>query len=685
MQNRWGLRRLGALAGAGAAAVVLAAAYSGIALPEVLRDPGFLVRWGLPVVKTLAELAATLTVGSLVLAVCILPRTPPVARLARPGGPRPVAPRPARAAVDGRAYPAALIVAGTAAAAWTGLSLVQLIFTYASLAGRPIGGPTFSAELGVFVTQISLGRTLLAITVVAAATTALALAVATPTGAAWATALAASALALRAQSGHLSGAANHDLAIAATFLHVAGAAVWIGTLAALAVLAGRLGSDLGPAVARYSPIAAWCFAAVALSGLVNAAIRLGSLGALSTRYGTLVLVKVALFGALGAAGWTHRRLVISQLAGPVGARSRQAGTAFRRLVAVELLVMGAVVGVAVALAGTAPPNPGAPRPDPTPAEIVTGHRLPPELVPVRWLTEFRWDIVLVAASLAGLVVYLRWVRRLRARGDAWSPLRTVSWVTGMLVFAWTTSGGPAVYGHVLFSAHMVQHMVLALVVPILLVLAAPVTLALRALPARPDASRGPREWILTVVNSRVARFLAHPLVAAVNFAASMVLFYFTDLFELSLRYYAGHLAMVLHFTLVGYVFANALIGVDPGPRRPGYPQRLLLLFATMAFHAFFGTTLISGNALLVASWFGLTGRPWGPSALADQQLGGAIAWGIGELPTLALAMIVALSWSRDDERAARRRDRRVDRDGDVELDDYNAELARIAAKDARQR
>ena len=83
----------------------------------------------------------------------------------------------------------------------------------------------------------------------------------------------------------------------------------------------------------------------------------------------------------------------------------------------------------------------------------------------------------------------------------------------------------------------------------------------------------------------------------------------------------------------------------------------------------------------VADWFGLMGRPWGPSALVDQQLGGSVAWGIGELPTLALAIGVAFAWSRDDERTARRRDRRVDRAGDPELDEYNAMLERLSARD----
>jgi putative copper resistance protein D len=203
-----------------------------------------------------------------------------------------------------------------------------------------------------------------------------------------------------------------------------------------------------------------------------------------------------------------------------------------------------------------------------------------------------------------------------------------------------------------------------------------VTLAARALPARNDGSWGPREWLLRTVHSRWAQLVAHPVVASVLFAGSMFVFYFTGVFELTLTTYLGHLAMIAHFSLAGYVFVNALIGIDPGPQRPSHPVRLLLLFAVMAFHAFFGLAIVSSEALLVPEWFGLLGRPWGPSALADQRVGGSIAWGISELPMLALAIGIAVSWTRDDERTARRRDRAADRDGDAELAEYNAMLLR---------
>jgi cytochrome c oxidase assembly factor CtaG len=136
--------------------------------------------------------------------------------------------------------------------------------------------------------------------------------------------------------------------------------------------------------------------------------------------------------------------------------------------------------------------------------------------------------------------------------------------------------------------------------------------------------------------------------------------------------------MMIHFVLAGYLFANGLVGVDPGPARVAYPLRVLLLFATMAFHAFFGVALTSTDTLLEATYFSSLGL--GIDALADQHDGGAIAWGIGEVPTVGLALLVAYQWFRSDEREARRRDRRADRDGDAELDEYNRMLEQMGGR-----
>jgi putative copper resistance protein D len=129
--------------------------------------------------------------------------------------------------------------------------------------------------------------------------------------------------------------------------------------------------------------------------------------------------------------------------------------------------------------------------------------------------------------------------------------------------------------------------------------------------------------------------------------------------------------MTAHFILTGYLFAQALVGVDPSPHNPAYPLRLMIVLGTMAFHAFFGLSLIYGTGLLAPEWYGAMGREWGLSPLLDQQRGGELAWGLGEIPTLVLAIVVTYSWSKSDDRKNKRRDRQADRDGDQELNAYN--------------
>ncbi|MBX3088916.1 MAG: cytochrome c oxidase assembly protein, partial [Cryobacterium sp.] len=83
------------------------------------------------------------------------------------------------------------------------------------------------------------------------------------------------------------------------------------------------------------------------------------------------------------------------------------------------------------------------------------------------------------------------------------------------------------------------------------------------------------------------------------------------------------------------------------------------------------------TGLLLADWYGAMGRPWGADAITDQQTGGGIAWSIGEIPTLALAIFVLIMWARSDSKLARRLDRKAARDGDSELEEYNSMLAKL--------
>lgn len=288
--------------------------------------------------------------------------------------------------------------------------------------------------------------------------------------------------------------------------------------------------------------------------------------------------------------------------------------------------------------------------------------------------------VLIAALGTAVYVYGLWV--LHKRGVKWPVGRTIAWLTGMLVLFYTTNGFLNAYSKYVFSLHMLGHMLLTMGIPLLMVLGAPVTLALRVAKKRKDGSWGVREWIMWLVETPFSKFLTNAVVAAVIFAGSLWVFYFTPVLRWAMAEHVGHQWMIAHFIISGYLFALVMVGVDPVPKRMGYPIRLVTLLATMAAHAFFGVTIMSGTGLLAADWFGAMGRTWGANPLLDQQDGGGIAWGIGELPTLALTLVVAVQWSRSDDREQRRKDRAADKLGDTELEAYNEMLRKQADRDA---
>ncbi|HEX4058275.1 MAG TPA: cytochrome c oxidase assembly protein [Galbitalea sp.] len=636
------------------AALLASLAYGGGATAPAAIDPGQVVLYGLPIANLLVILSASGLVGSLVLAVFAFSSAKPE-------------------------YGRALDVASASAAILAVSSAATTFFNLQTIYPEPVEFDSqFGATLSTYLTGNPLGQAWLATTLIAAVLTVVFFVVRNQTVVALFTIVAILSLIPMSLQGHSGDTSSHSAATTSIYLHVVFAALWLGGLLTIILCRKQLeGGRIATVIERYSSLALICFVVVAISGLVNAEIRIGPLENLLTPYGILVLVKVFAIGALGIFGVFQRRFLIGRLSGNVAGLARY----FWIFVAGELAFMGLASGVAVALSRTVDPElavPASELSNPTPAEILTGSHLPAPPTIERYLTGLNPDLLWALLVAFGLFFYLAGVRRLRQRGDKWPIHRTILWISGMAVLLYVTSGGVNVYEEYLFSAHMIEHMVLTMAVPVLLVPSAPITLALRAINKREDGSRGAREWILLAVHSRVFTFLSQPLVAALLFASSLWIFYYTPLFSWASTDHVGHEWMIFHFLIVGYLFVSSLIGVDPSPARPSYPLRLLILLATMAFHAFFGLALITSTGLLSADWYGAMG--WGPSipALEDQQTAGGIAWGIGEIPTLALAILVAFMWSRSDARESRRYDRKADRDGDAELGAYNEMLARRA-------
>ena len=635
------------------ATAIAALQFGGGAAPELIADPGPAVRYGLPIAKLLVNLGGAGTLGALAVAAFAMQSS-------------------------SKEYAVAMDVAAASAGVWTVSAAATGFLSFLSVYQQPISlDASFGDLIGTFLQQTELGQAWLATTLAAAALTVLSFAVRNQ-GVVLAMAVATTlALIPMSLQGHSGDEASHDAAISAIWVHIVFAALWLGGLLVIAITSFVVDkARLGDLVARYSSIALVSFIAVAVSGYVSAQIRVGTLENLLSPYGILVLVKVAALLALGLFGVVYRRYFITRLSND-GTRRRW----FWRLVVAEVAFMGVASGAAAALARTATPQPllaASERTDPTPAELLTGAPLPPPVTVERLFTMWNIDVVWLLVCAFAAFFYIAAVVRLHRRGDSWPWYRTVLWLLGLALLFWVTNGGVNVYQKFLFSQHMLAHMILGMMVPVLLVPAAPITLALRAIQKRTDGSRGGREWLLLIVHSRYFDLLSRPVVAAVIFVGSLWAFYYTGIFGWATVDHVGHEWMVIHFLGAGYLFVSSLIGIDPAPHKAPYPIRLIVLLATMASHAFFGLAILSGTGLLLADWYGAMG--WGTSAIEDQQTGGGIAWSVGEIPTVALAIIVAFLWSRSDERDQRRIDRKADRDGDADLEAYNAMLASRARR-----
>jgi len=279
---------------------------------------------------------------------------------------------------------------------------------------------------------------------------------------------------------------------------------------------------------------------------------------------------------------------------------------------------------------------------------------PPSPSPATMLLPDRVDVVALVLVAATAGCYFAGVRRLARRGRRWPPGRTTAFVAGAAVLLVATETGIARYDTVLFSDHVLQHVLLGMLAPVLLALGAPVTLALQS------AGTTTKHMLRHALDTPVARTLTNPVAATVLFGATLFVLYFTPLYELSLRNGVVHAWVHVHFVVVGVLFAEAIVGLDLSRHRTDYPARLGLVMATVPFHAFLGVALLSSSTVLAADWYAGTGRTWGASALTDQKTGAGIIWAAGELFGLVLGGVVLARWMAHSEREARRHDRLLD-------------------------
>ncbi len=269
-------------------------------------------------------------------------------------------------------------------------------------------------------------------------------------------------------------------------------------------------------------------------------------------------------------------------------------------------------------------------------------------------------IVLAAAYLAAILVVGR-----RGAARAWPACRTAAFLLGLAVIAVATQSSAGVYDDVLFSAHMVQHLLLIMVAPPLLIYGRPVTLLLRATRGRLRGRVG------KVLRSAPVSWLTWPPVSVILYAAVVIGTHLTPLMNLVLENDGVHDAEHALYLVAGYLYFLPIVGSEPIRWRLSVLGRYLLLLVTMPVDTLVGVVLMLAPRELFPA-YARAGRTWGPNPLTDLHQGGLIMFAGSDLIMAGLAVMLAAALVRG-----------VPRPGlPGDLDAYNARLASLGNETA---
>jgi putative copper resistance protein D len=536
-------------------------------------------------------------------------------------------------------------IAGVLASLWLMSAFVGVILKIAQILDTNFAGAFDSTTINSYLTQTELGKSMLfqlvglALVSIAIPLFKRALPLIIITG------VALLALIAPIFQSHAAASGSHALAIGALATHVIALTLWVGGLFGIIAIPRE---DRLQALYRFSQLALWAAIAVVISGLATSWTRLNEKSAWGTQYSYVVIAKALLTISLLAMGYANRKAL--------GSRDELRLQELTRLVGVEAMVMASVVLLGSWLSQIQPPI--GDTTNLTAAQILVGQETPPAPSLMNLLKLYNPDALMIALLVTAVALYIKGVAVLKSRGDSWPVGRTIAFASAIALIDFATSGGLGVYAVFSFEYHMIAHMILGMIAPIGLVLSAPITLALRTLPqGRTSTERGVRALALKVLHSRYSIILTNPITALALFDGSLFVLYFTDLFGFLMQNHAGHILMNIHFILVGFVFFNVIIGVDPSPRKYPHILRIVILFGAMSLHAFFSVALMSETTLIDGGYYGSLQTSWLPDLLAAQRAGGTIGWAMGEIPILLALVATFILWMREDKRETVRIDR----------------------------
>lgn len=612
-------------------------------------DPGPLTTVGLPALRGIAWLLAALAAGSFMFSAFMI--APDRAKLID-----------ATLTVDGH------IAARTASWASAGVTLIAVVMiplVLSDVSGTPLPDVMFSPQMwATALERVAEAKIWLIVGLIAAVVAGFGFACSS-----WSSQVAlfiGSIITVipLGLSGHSASGGNHDYGTNSYLWHLVFMLLWVGGLLALIAHARRLGPEMPRAVRRYSSVALFAFVTLMVSGVVNALIRVQFSDLTSTAYGWTVLLKVIGLAVLGLLGFAHRQLTIPQLGKKPGL--------FARIAVVETLVMAAVTGVAVSMGRTPPPAPL--QPDLTPMQIQMGYNLEVAPTVTNVFGMWRFEVFFSVIAILLAVYYVHLTRRV----EGWKHSRTAWWLAGCATTVVTMSSGIGMYMPASFSVHMVVHMILSMVVPVFLVLGAPLTLVKQAYP---EGEFNARAWVEAFEESTFLKVLTYPPVSTVQFLVVFyVLYVFPSFYEFAVSEHAGHLIMNAVFLLSGYFYFWDLIGPDYVPNRRATVIRFAWFVFSMPIHLFMGVYLMQLSYVLAEDFYTNLELPWNPDLLRDQKIGGGIGWAAGGFPMALVFVILLLGWLRDDRADAKDSDRREDESDDEQWRAYNEMLAQYSAR-----
>ena len=295
----------------------------------------------------------------------------------------------------------------------------------------------------------------------------------------------------------------------------------------------------------------------------------------------------------------------------------------------------------------------------------------------------RPNLLWLVLSATAIGLYSWGVVRVTRRGGRWPLSRLLFWLAGWGLTLYLAVSGLWMYSTAVFSWHMLVHMTVNMMVPVLCVLGAPITLLNAASRTRlPGELAGVQELVGGLAESRVIRVLLSPPLVWLNYVGSLFLVYFSSLFPWLMRYHWGHQVMLIHFMIAGYAFFALLVGPDRHPWRLPYIVRFALLLSIMPFHAIFAVGIMSSGTILGEQFYRSIDVTWVGDLLSNQNIAGQVTWFTGEIPAFVAVIMLAAQWFRSDTSEAAAADRLADAGGDGdELAAYNDMLAELASRD----